>query len=383
MNPLKVLLVSAPCLLLFSACSREQAARSTPLPAVTVVTLKGEPVTLTRELPGRTTPYLVAEIRPQISGIVQRRLFTEGGQVEAGQVLYQIDDASYQAANNSAKAALTRAETALDLARVNARRTAGLAKVDAVSQQDNENAIAALRQAEADVGVARATLTGSEVTLGYTKITSPIRGRAGISSVTQGALVTANQTEVLTTVQQLDPIFVDITLSSRVLLDLREELASGKLERTGELPVSVILENGSPYPHPGKAALADLTVDPTTGSFRVRVVVPNPEGVLQPGMYVRVVAIDGVRQDALLVPQQGITRDPKGNATALVVGPGDKVELRQVQVSRTIGDKWLVDSGLAAGDRVVVEGLQRIRPGSTVRVTEATVAASAENPAQK
>lgn len=383
MNPLKVLLVSAPCLLLFSACSREQAARSTPLPAVTVVTLKGEPVTLTRELPGRTTPYLVAEIRPQISGIVQRRLFTEGGQVEAGQVLYQIDDASYQAANNSAKAALTRAETALDLARVNARRTAGLAKVDAVSQQDNENAIAALRQAEADVGVARATLTGSEVTLGYTKITSPIRGRAGISSVTQGALVTANQTEVLTTVQQLDPIFVDITLSSRVPLDLREELASGKLERTGELPVSVILENGSPYPHPGKAALADLTVDPTTGSFRVRVVVPNPEGVLQPGMYVRVVAIDGVRQDALLVPQQGITRDPKGNATALVVGPGDKVELRQVQVSRTIGDKWLVDSGLAAGDRVVVEGLQRIRPGSTVRVTEATVAASAENPAQK
>lgn len=382
MNALKVLPIFA--LLLLGACSREPAPRpAPPPPEVTVVTLKSESATLTRELPGRTTPFLVAEIRPQISGIVQRRLFTEGGPVEAGQVLYQIDDASYQAAANSAKAALARAETALELARVNARRTASLAKVDAVSQQDNENATAALRQAEADVGVARAALTSSEVTLGYTQIRSPIRGRAGISSVTQGALVTANQAAALTIVQQIDPIFVDVTLSSRVLLGLREELAAGKLERTGELPVSVILENGSPYPHPGKATLADLTVEPTTGSFTVRVVVPNPEGVLQPGMYVRVVAIDGVRQDALLVPQPGIARDPKGNTTALVVGPGDKVELRQVQVSRTVGDKWLVDSGLAAGDRVIVEGLQRIRAGATVRVTEATAASPTDSPARK
>jgi membrane fusion protein (multidrug efflux system) len=348
-----------------------------------VVTLKSEAVTLTRELPGRTTPFLVAEVRPQVTGIVQQRLFTEGTLVKAGDALYQIDDATYRAEHNSAKAGLARAQATLELARLNATRSAELAKANAVSRQQYENAVAELRQAEAQVGVAEAAVAGSAIVLGYTRITAPISGRIGKSSVTQGALVTANQQTPLATVQQLDPIYVDLTQSSRELLELQKDLAAGTLQRTEETPVTTILEDGTPFKHTGKLAFSEVTVDPSTGSYALRVIVPNPDHVLLPGMYVRAIIATGVRQDALLVPQQGIARNPKGDTTAMVVGPDGKVELRPVEVSRTIGDKWLVESGLAAGDRVVIEGLQKIRPGAAVRAVEmATRTAAARNPKQ-
>jgi membrane fusion protein (multidrug efflux system) len=338
---------------------------------VTVATLATQTVTLKRELPGRVTPFLVAEVRPQVNGIIARRLFTEGGLVKEGEPLYQIEDATYRADSESAQASLARAEATLVTAQLNARRSAELVKVDAVSKQDDEDAAAALRQAEADVKAARAAVARAGVVLGFARITSPISGRIGKSSVTQGALVTANQAAALATVQQLDPVYVDLTQSAAELLELRRALAAGKLTGTRDLPVSILLEDGSEYDLAGKLAFSDVTVDPTTGSFALRVVVPNPRNILLPGMYVRAIVGDGERQDALLVPQQGVTHDPKGDTTAMVVGKDGKVEVRPVVVSRAIGDKWLVESGLAAGDRVIVEGLQKIRPGAAVQATEA------------
>lgn len=372
--------------LLASGCGgKPDAAPPAPPPVeVVVTTLKPQTVTLTRELPGRTTPFLVAEVRPQVTGIVQRRLFTEGGMVKAGEPLYQIDDATYRAENASAKAALDRARAALELARLNATRAAELAQVDAVSRQENENAIAELQQAEAQVALAEAALTRSNVILGYTTITSPISGRIGKSTVTQGALVTENQMSPLATVQQLDPIYVDLTQSSRELLQLRRGIAAGTLQRQEEMPVTIILEDGTHYSHTGKLAFSEVTVDPTTGSFGLRVIVPNPDNILLPGMYVRAIVSLGIREQALLVPQQGITRDPKGNSLAMVVVDG-KVEARQVQVSQTIGDQWLVESGLAPGDQVITQGLQKIRPGAPVTVAGASPApvAAAPESAQK
>ena len=366
--------------LVLSACSRTEAVNAPAAPppaAVTVVTLKPQDLTMTRELPGRTSALLVAEVRPQVSGIVKDRLFTEGGLVKAGQPLYQLDDAVYRAEQASAKATLVRAKATLKSATLTAKRAAELVKIDAISQQDHENAVAALAQAEADVSAAEAALQRSSVTLGYARITSPISGRIGRSAVTKGALVTANQQAPLATVQQLDPVYVDLTQSSSELLQLRKDLAAGKLSKSGDLPVKIMLEDGTPYAHDGKLAFADVTVDPTTGSFALRVKVPNPDHLLLPGMYVRAQVGNGIRQDALLVPQQGITRDPKGNATAMVVGKDDKVEPRAVQVSRAVGDKWLVEGGLVAGDRVIVEGLQKIRPGAPVQASEAGEAGAA------
>ncbi|MBX3694450.1 MAG: efflux RND transporter periplasmic adaptor subunit [Steroidobacteraceae bacterium] len=357
---------------LLSACGDQPGPQGPQAQPVTVVTLRAEPVTLTRELPARTNAYLIAEVRPQVSGIVQKRLFTEGGYVKAGQALYQLDDASYQAEYASARASLARAEATLNSARLNAARTAELAKVDAVSQQDYENATAALLQAEADVKLAQASVRASGIVLNYARIVSPISGRIGKSMVTQGALVTANQATPLATVQQLDPIYVDATASSTELLALRRELAAGTLTSTAtSVPVTIVLEDGSSYEHGGKLTFADVTVDPTTGTFLLRILVPNPDNILMPGMYVRAVISIGVRQNGILVPQQGIARDPKGRTTALVVGADDKVEQREVKVSRTVGDKWLVDDGLAVGDRVIVEGLQKVGPGSPVQATEA------------
>ena len=352
---------------------------------VTVVTLAPQSVTLTRELAGRSAAYLVAEVRPQVNGIIARRLFTEGGLVETGQPLYQLDDATYRADDDSAKANLARAEATLVTARLNAVRSAELVKIDAVSKQDDENAAAALRQAEADVKAARAAADRTNVVLGYARITSPISGRIGKSMVTQGALVTANQAAALATVQQLDPIYVDLTQSSAELLELRRALAAGTLKGARDLPVAILLEDGTRYEHDGKLAFSDVTVDPTTGSFGLRVVVPNPDHILLPGMYVRAVIGDGERENALLVPQQGVARDPKGNTAAMVVGPDGKVEVRTVRVSRAIGDKWLVEEGLAAGDKVIVEGLQKIRPGAPVQATEAGAAppAAAAQPQPK
>ena len=348
---------------------------------VTVVTLATRTVTLTRELPGRTSPYLVAEVRPQVDGIVAKRLFTEGSLVRAGQPLYQIEDATYRADAESARAALARAQATLVTAQLNAKRSAELVKIDAVSRQDDENAAAALRQAEADVKAAQAAADRAEVVLGYARITSPIDGRIGKSSVTQGALVTAKQADPLATVQRLDPIYVDVSQSSAELLALRRALADGKLQGTRDLPVTILLEDGTRYAHDGKLAFSDVTVDPGTGSFLLRVVVPNPENVLLPGMYVRAVVGDGERRDALLVPQPGVARDMKGQTTAMVVGAGNKVEVRPVHVSRSVGDQWLVEDGLAAGDRVIVEGLQKVRPGAPVQPTEAGSAAPAPSAA--
>ena len=346
---------------------------------VTVVTLQSQSVTLTRELPGRVAPYLVAEVRPQVDGIVKQRLFTEGGTVKAGEPLYQLDDATYRANYASAEAARARAEATLNTARLNARRTADLVSINAVSKQDDENAVAALKQAEADLAAAEAARQSAAVVLGYARITAPIGGRIGKSSVTQGALVTANQAEPLATVQQLDPVYVDLTQSSAELLELRKALAAGKLEGARDLPVTILLEDGTRYEHDGNLEFSDVTVDPATGSFLLRVVAKNPDHVLLPGMYVRAIVGSGTRQDALLVPQQGVTRDPKGHTTALVVGKDETVEVRPVEVSRAIADKWLVEGGLAAGDRVIVEGVQKLRPGVTVQATEA--GAAPETPA--
>jgi membrane fusion protein (multidrug efflux system) len=360
---------------MMSACSKPAPPPAPPAVAVTVVTLRPEPLTLTRELPGRTTPFLVAEVRPQVTGIVQSRLFTEGGRVEAGQPLYQLDDASYRAETDSARAALARAEATRESARLKAQRAGELIKIHAISTQDHDNAVAALREAEADIGVAQAALQQTQVRLGYSRVTAPISGRIGKSTVTPGALVTANQSEPLATIQQLDPIHVDLSQSSVELLALRKSLGDGDVRGARDIPVTILLEDGSRYEHEGKLTFADVSVDPGTGSFSLRVVVPNPQQMLLPGMYVRAVVGSGRLEQALLAPQQGITRDPKGQATAMVVGADGKVESRVVEVARTVGDRWLVTSGLQAGERIIVEGLQKVRPGARVNASEAAVQA--------
>lgn len=338
------------------------------------MTLKPEEVNLRRELPGRVNAFLIAEVRPQVNGIVKQQLFTEGSQVKAGQPLYQLDDATYRAEVERAKANLIRAQATVKSAELTAKRAAELVKIDAVSKQDNETAVATLAQAQADVAASKAALQSASVTLGHARITSPISGYIGKSTVTRGALVTANQAAPLATVQQLDKVYVDLSQSSSELLELRQQLAAGKLTRSGNVPVQILLEDGSTYSHEGKMAFTDISVDPTTGSYMLRVNVPNPDQILLPGVYARAVIGSGTRQNALLVPQQGITRDPKGNASAMVVNQQGKVEARSVKVSRTVGSKWLIDAGLVAGDRVIVEGLQKIRPGAPVTVTEAAPA---------
>lgn len=355
--------------------------------AVTIVTLRPQELTLSRELPGRAVPSLIAEVRPQVSGIVKSRLFEEGSFVKAGQALYQLDDASYAADVESAKASLARAEATARAAELNHRRSGELIKIDAISRQEHEDAEAALAQARADVLVARAALARATVTLGYGRILAPISGRIGTSAVTAGALVTANQADPLVVIQRVDPMYVDLTQSSSELLELRREITAGKLTRPGQsMPVGIKLEDGSDYARQGSLAFYDMSVDPGTGSLSMRVSVPNPDAMLLPGMYVRAAVGSGVRQQALLVPQQGVTRDPKGRATAMVVGQDGKAALRQVSVNRAIGNQWLVDGGLVAGDRVIIEGLQKVRPGAPVSASEegaAPAAAAAATPASK
>ena len=366
MTSLSRLLVVAAAATL-AACSKPAATPpAAPTPEVGIVTLQAQSVTLTRELPGRINPYVVAEVRPQVTGIVQDRPFREGAFVKQGQLLYKLDDASLRAELVAAKAQLARAEATLNAARLTAERTAELAKIEAVSRQDNENAIAAARQAEADVAAQRANVARAEVSLGHGSITAPISGRIGKSTVTQGALVTANQQEPLATIQQLDPVYVDVTQSSSELLALRRELASGRAHEANT-PVKIVLEDGTPYPQSGRLTFADVTVDPATGSYLLRIVVPNPNNVLLPGAFARAVLGNAVRENALLVPQRGVMRDPKGNATAMVLGPDDKVAVKPVKVSRTVGDAWLVDEGLAAGERVIVEGVQKVKPGMVAK----------------
>ena len=371
MSPRHLVLLPLTLAVALTACGGEQQAQQRPATPVTVVTLAPETTTLTRELPGRTNAYQIAEVRPQVSGIVAERLFKEGGLVKAGQPLYQLDNAAYKASAATAQAQLARAKATLSAARLTATRSQELAKIDAVSKQDNEDSIAALRQAEAELASGQAGVQSAQVTLGYAKITSPISGRIGKSSVTQGALVTANQPAALATVQQLDPIYVDLTQSANELLQLRKGLASGTIEDGRSLPVTILLEDGSEFEHKGEMEFSEVSVDPTTGSYALRVKVANPDHLLLPGMYVRAVIGGGVRQNAILVPQKGISRDPKGHAIAMLVNAENKVEKREIKVSRTIGDKWLVEEGLAAGDRVIVEGLQKIQPDAPVQATEA------------
>lgn len=363
-------------MLALAACGDEAPPQEMPKGSVTVATLKAEPLLLTRELTGRTNAYLIAEVRPQVSGIIEKRLFTEGSHVEAGQQLYQLDDAIYKADLASAEAALLRARATLNSAELTARRAEGLVKIDAVSQQDYENAVAALKQAQADVKASEATVARARTTLQYAAITAPISGRIGKSAVTPGALVTANQAEPLAVIQQLDPIYVDVTQSSSELLRLRREIAEGSVTQA-DVPVKILLEDGTPYAHEGKLAFVDVTVDPGTGSFLLRVEVPNPDNILLPGMYVRAIVSLGERQNAVLVPQEGVTRDPRGNAIAMVVNGDGQVERREVEVSRAIGNKWLVEGGLAPGDKVIVEGLQKIQPGMPVEYSEAAPGGSA------
>jgi membrane fusion protein (multidrug efflux system) len=351
-------------------------------PQVTVVTIKSQSVELTRDLPGRVSAFLVAEVRPQVSGIVKQRLFTEGGTVKAGQPLYEIDDAIYRAQWNSARATLQKAQATTEAARLTAGRSAEMVKIDAVSAQDNDNAIASLAQAQADVAAAQAAVDSSAVNLAYAHIVSPINGRIGKSSVTQGALVTADQTAALATVQQLDPIYVDVNQSSSEWLQLKQDIDAGRVQAGASgAPTKIVLENGSAYTTAGALQFSDVTVDPSTGNFLLRVLVSNPNQLLMPGMYVRAIVGEGVRPQALLAPQRGITRDPKGGATALIVDKDGKVETREVRVSRTIGDQWLVEDGLAAGDRVIVEGLQKVQPGMPVTTVEASAAAAVAQPA--
>lgn len=341
------------------------------MPEVAVVTAAPQAVELATELlPGRTAPYLIAEIRPQVGGIIQKRLFQEGSNVKAGDVLYQIEPAPFQAAFDNAQASLARSEANLPAIRSRVERYKELLADKAVSLQDRDDAEAALKQAEADVAYWKAALEAARINLGFTRIVAPISGRIGRSAVTDGALVTAHQPAALATIQQLDPIYVDVPQSTAELLRLQRRLRDGRLDRAGvnTEEVRLFLEDGTAYELPGTLQFQDITVDPTTGSVILRVVVPNPAGVLLPGMFIRATVKEGVNPRAILLPQQTVSRDMKGNPIAMVVNGEDVVELRMLVLDRAIGDRWLVASGLAAGERVIAEGLQKVRPGAAVKV---------------
>jgi membrane fusion protein (multidrug efflux system) len=360
-----------------AGCDRAQGAHGMafPTPVVGVVTVEPQPVVLTSELPGRTSPYQVSEVRPQVSGIIKARLFVEGANVRAGQPLYQIDAAPYQAAYDSSAAALAKAQANLATVRLKAQRYADLVKINAVSKQDYDDAVAAAQQAEADVASAKAALETARINLGYTKVAAPISGHIGPSAVTAGALVTANQTNSLATLQTLDPIYVDVTQSSAELLRLKQQIARGGLDGAGadRAKVKLILEDGTTYPWEGELKVSDVTVDPSTGAVTLRAVFPNPKAMLLPGMFVRAVVNEAATQKAILAPQRGVSRDPQGHATALVVNAAGKVEVRVLQTPRTVGDSWLVTSGLNPGDRLIVDGVQKVQPGMPVKTVPAAL----------
>ena len=367
MTPLRTVLILG---LLLAGCQQPQEAPSPPPPPeVATVTARPQEILLTTELPGRTSPYRVAQIRPQVNGLIEKRLFTEGADVTAGEVLYQIDPASFRAALSNARAALRKSEANLPAIRTRVERYKELLESNAVSQQEYDDAAAALKQAEADVAYWEATVETARINLAYTQITAPISGRIGRSQVTEGAIVTAYQPMALATIQQLDPIYVDVAQSTTELLRLKRRLSSGVLNPNGEQQkaVQLILEDGTPYAQEGVLQFQEVTVDPSTGSVILRAVFPNPDGVLLPHMFVRAVMQEGLDAKALLSPQQAVARDPKGNPMAMIVGPDRKVAQRMLTVDRAVGDKWLVTAGIAEGDRVIVEGLQKVRPGIQVK----------------
>jgi membrane fusion protein (multidrug efflux system) len=371
--------------LLLSACGgkSENAAPQAAPPAVTVISVASESVPAIIELPGRTAPFLVSEVRPQVSGIIQDRVFKEGSDVKAGQLLYQIDPAIYQAAHDSAKANLAKALATVGSEKLKAERYAELVKIEAVSKQANDEAAASLKQAEAEVAAAQAALERTKIDLAYTKVVSPISGRIGRSTITPGALVTANQAEALATVQQLNPIYVDVTQSSAELLQIQRNLEQGKLQKVSDNAVAVqlALEDGSVYEQEGTLAFSEVSVDPGTGSVTLRAVFPNDKGLLLPGMYVRARMTQGVNNDAILVPHAAVSFDPRGNPTVMVVNAENQVEARIVKTAQSIQDKWVVIEGLAAGERVIVEGLQKARPGTVVDAQEAGANSAEESAA--
>ncbi|MFA5204993.1 MAG: efflux RND transporter periplasmic adaptor subunit [Lentisphaeria bacterium] len=357
--------------LLLPGCGqlKKAAAPPAPIPEVAVVTLRAERVTLTDELAGRVSAFLVAEVRPQVSGIIQKRLFEEGADVKAGDLLYQIDPAFYMAAHASAQAMLAKAEANRTSIRLRAERYQKLLAAKAVSQQDVDDVTAGLLQAEAEIEAAKAGVEAARINLAYTGVTAPISGRIGKSAITIGALATAHQAIPFTTIQQLDPVYVDVPQSSASLLHLKKNLANGNLKGglANQAKVRLLLEDGTPYATAGTLQFSDVTIDPSTSSFILRMTFPNPEQTLLPGMYVRAVIEEGMNEQAIMAPQQGVTRDPKGNPLALVVDSDGKVQQRSLVLGRAIGNQWFVVSGLSAGDRVIVEGMQKVKPGSLVK----------------
>ncbi|ENQ7056519.1 multidrug efflux RND transporter periplasmic adaptor subunit AcrA [Salmonella enterica] len=373
LTPLAVVLMLSGSLALTGCDDKQDQQGGQQMPEVGVVTLKTEPLQITTELPGRTVAYRIAEVRPQVSGIILKRNFVEGSDIEAGVSLYQIDPATYQATYDSAKGDLAKAQAAANIAELTVKRYQKLLGTQYISKQEYDQALADAQQANAAVVAAKAAVETARINLAYTKVTSPISGRIGKSSVTEGALVQNGQASALATVQQLDPIYVDVTQSSNDFLRLKQELANGSLKQeNGKAKVDLVTSDGIKFPQSGTLEFSDVTVDQTTGSITLRAIFPNPDHTLLPGMFVRARLQEGTKPAALLVPQQGVTRTPRGDATVLVVGADNKVEIRQIVASQAIGDKWLVTDGLKAGDRVVVSGLQKVRPGAQVKVQEIT-----------
>lgn len=378
---LKHLLLAASAGLLFAGCDKKVAAPAAPqAPEAGFITVAPRPVTLTRDLPGRTSAVRVAEVRARVSGIVLKRLFTEGGDVKEGQPLYQIDPAPYQAALDSAKASVARAEANALSARLQADRSKQLIAARAVSQQEYDTSLAALQAGEAEVAAAKAAVQVAEINLGYTSVLSPISGRIGRSEVTEGAYVQQSSATLLATVQQIDQLYVDVSQSSSELLRLKQALASGRLKSVGQdtASVKILLDDGTEYASPGVLQFADITVNVSTGSVAIRALFPNPDRTLLPGLFVRTRLDEGVNPAALLLPQQGVTRNQRGDATAMFVGANDTAEQRVIATDRAIGSEWLVSSGVKAGDRLIVQNLQKIRPGMPIKPVPATLAAPAQ-----
>ncbi|WP_151992645.1 efflux RND transporter periplasmic adaptor subunit [Buttiauxella massiliensis] len=340
-----------------------------PTPQVNVFTVKAAPLAVTTELPGRTDAFRVAEVRPQVSGIILKRNFIEGSDIVAGNSLYQIDSATYQAAWNSAQGALAKAKAAANIAHLTVKRYVPLLGTNYISKQEYDQAVANAQQADAEVKAAQAEVENARINLAYTKVTSPINGRIGKSNVTEGALVTNGQASSLATVQQLDPIYVDVTQSSTDFMQLKQAVEKGSLQKAnGKTTVQLLMEDGQPYPLNGDLEFSDVTVDQTTGSITLRAVFPNPQHQLLPGMYVRAKIDEGIQPEAILVPQQGVTRNPRGDATVMVVDQNNKAAVREVVAPQAIGDKWLVTKGVKPGDKIIVSGLQRVRPGVAVQI---------------
>lgn len=367
-HPVTRALAAAVLLLLLPACAaKDKAGQGGFGPAqVGFVVVQSQPVALTTELNGRISALETSQVRPQVSGIVLQRLFQEGGLVRKGQPLYQIDPATYRAGMQSAEAGLAQAEAGLETARLKAERSKTLLAQGFLSPQGNDDVQAAYRQAQANVSAQKAAVTQARINLGYTRVLAPISGRIGKSSVTPGALVTAGQGDPLATIQALDTVYVDVSQSSADLLKLRRDFASGQLGKTGSAEATLILEDGSTYPLKGRLTFSDVTVDTGTGSVGLRAIFPNPDGVLLPGMYVRAVIGQGVASSAILVPQAAVSRDEKGQGLVYVVGADGKAQQRQIDVGQAVGSSWLVKSDLKPGERLIVEGLQKVRPGADV-----------------